>query len=340
MKIQALLLAAAISAAFPRMVVANHFILFDNMLGVPALCYPLNAGWTGMGWIKWTVPAKTNPYLQSTILFSPSERRIVQEAGTINKGTFILEQTNGIYSDANAMAAYIAQQINSSIVVKGLANFRPRGGRFSDNIPAKTRKAVDFLFAANRTSQIKKAFKVECFFDCDYNGARCEALYEFVCAFSAVRVRPTLPTLASVMEFDLFLTVAPPGGIAETKRVGGRMLAGAFVNRTWKRTSERMMAAILRGQMIGMNEGQELMRQAQAENERVMANVRRQQSEMIREVKTVDNPLMPGEKIERPIHFDHSWINSSQDTMIMSDSSLEPYEVKKLMGRGDWTPVD
>ena len=82
------------------------------------------------------------------------------------------------------------------------------------------------------------------------------------------------------------------------------------------------------------------MRQAQAENERVMANVRRQQSEMIREVKTVDNPLMPGEKIERPIHFDHSWINSSQDTMIMSDSSLEPYEVKKLMGRGDWTPVD
>ena len=89
-------MAATISAAFPRMVSANHFILFDNMLGVPALCYPLNAGWTGMGWIKWTVPAKTNPYLQSTILFNPSERRIVQEAGTINKGTFILEQTNGI----------------------------------------------------------------------------------------------------------------------------------------------------------------------------------------------------------------------------------------------------
>ena len=82
------------------------------------------------------------------------------------------------------------------------------------------------------------------------------------------------------------------------------------------------------------------MRQAQAENERVMANVRRQQSEMIREVKTVDNPLTPGEQIERPIHFDHSWINSTQDAMMLSDTNLDPHEVRKLVGRGAWTPVD
>ena len=334
-------LATALAATLPRAAAAeSHFVLFDNMLNAPALYYPLRDGWSGMGWIKWIVPAKTNPYLQSTILMNPSEHRIVQEAGAFNQGSFVLEQVGNIYSDANAMTAHLAKQINSSIVVKGLANFTPKYGRFGDSIPPHARRAVELALSAIRTATFKKAFTVECHFDCDYCGMRCEAVYESTCVFSAVQVRPTLPTIATVLEFDRFLTVAPPGDIAETKRVGGRMLAGAFVNRNWKYAAERMAQAILRGQLIGMNEGQDLMRQAQAENERVMANVRRQQSEMIREVKTVDNPLTPGEQIERPIHFDHSWINSTQDAMILSDTNLDPHEVRKLVGRGAWTPVD
>ena len=197
-----------------------------------------------------------------------------------------------------------------------------------------------FRFASDRATTFKKAFKVECFFDCDYNGVRCEALYEFVCAFSAVQVRPNVPVMATVEEFDRFLTVAPPGKLAETKRIGGRLLAGAYVNRMWRYAADRMMLAILRGQMIGINEGMDLMRQSQAENQRIMDDVRRKWSEMIREVKTVDNPLSPGDKIERPLYFDHSLINSRQDTMILSDRNIEPHEAEKLFGQGFWTSVD
>ena len=335
----AIILAAALAAA-QTAAAKSHFVVFDHLLRVPALCYPLDSGWTGMGWIRWEVPAKTNPYLQSVILVNPSRRQIVQTAGQLNRGSFVLEQSGGIYSDANAMAAQMAREINSGIVVPGLKSFVPKYGRFSDAIPAKTRKAVDFLFAANRTSPVKKAFKVECFFDCEYNGEKCEALYEYVCAFSAVQVRPTLPTIASVIEFDRFLTVAPPGGIAAAKKAGGRQLAGAYVNRNWKFAAERTMQAIVKGKLIGMNEGMALMREAQAENERVMTEVRRKWHEMIKEVKTVDNPLAPGEKIERPMYFDHSLINSAQNTMVLSDSSLDPHEVEKLVGQGFWTAVD
>ena len=100
------------------------------------------------------------------------------------------------------------------------------------------------------------------------------------------------------------------------------------------------MQAIVQGKLIGMNEGMALMREAQAENERVMTEVRRKWHEMIKEVKTVDNPLAPGEKIERPMYFDHSLINSAQNTMVLSDSSLDPHEVEKLVGQGFWTAVD
>jgi hypothetical protein len=319
---------------------SHYFVIFDNFLRVPAYCYPLPSGWTGMGWIKWEIPFKLNPNVESTILINPSERRIVQMSSSINRGSFVLEQTGNIYSDANAMAAHLARQVNSSIVVPGLANFRPKYGRFSDDIPPQTRQIINMAFSISRTAQFKKAFKVECFFDCDYNGARCEALYEFVCAFSAAQVRPNVPAIATVMDFDRFLTVAPPGELAETKRVGGRLLAGAYVNRMWRYAADRMMLAILKGQMIGMNEGMDLMRQARVENERTMDEVRRKWSEMIREVKTVDNPLSPGDKIERPIYFNHSLINSRQDTLIMSDRTIEPHEAEKLMGQGFWTVVD
>ena len=339
MKIKTILLGAALAATVPS-AAQSHFVIFDSLLRVPALCYPLPSGWTGIGWVKWNIPARSNPFLQSTILMNPTERRIVQEAGIIGRGAFLLSQSGGIYSDPNAMAQHLAQQINSGIVVPGLSSFRAKGGRFSDNIPPKTRKAVEFRFASDRVTTFKKAFKVECFFDCDYNGARCEALYEFVCAFSAVQVRSNVPVMASAIDFDTFLTVAPPGQLAETKMIGGRLLAGVYENRLWRHAANRMMLAILKGQSIGMSEGMDLMRQARAENERTMDEVRRKWSEMIREVKTVDNPLSPGDKIERPIYFNHSLINSRQDTLIMSDRTIEPHEAEKLMGQGFWTAVD
>ena len=66
-----------------------------------------------------------------------------------------------------------------------------------------------------------------------------------------------------------------------------------------------MMQAMLKGQAIGMNEGLDLMRQSQLENEKTMDAVRRKWSEVIREVKTVDNPLTPVDTIERTIYFNH-----------------------------------
>ena len=133
MKIKTILLGAALAATVPTLAAQSHFVLFDSLLRVPALCYPLPPGWAGMGWIKWNVPV-----------------------------------------------------------------------------------------------------------------------------------------MASVMDFDRFLTVSPPGKLAETKKIGGRLLARAYENRLWRHAANRMMLAILKGQMIGMNEGMELMRQSRAENERTM----------------------------------------------------------------------
>ena len=340
MKKQALILAAALTAAFPAKAAKSYFVIFDNFLRVPAYCFPLPSGWTGIGFIKWEIPAKLNPNIESVILMNPAERRIVQSTSVVNKGSFMLEKTGRIYTDANAMAAYLAQQINSSIVVPGLANFRPKYGRFTDDVPQKTMQIINLAFSISRTAQFKKAFKVECFFDCEYNGAKCEALYEYVCAFTATQIRPNLPTIASVVEHNLFFTIAPPGELAATKKIGGRLFARRFVNRFWKTAEDRMIAAMIKGKMIGMEEGMALMRQSQAENQRILDELRKKWSEVIREVKTVDNPLSPGDKIERPIYFDHSLINSRQDALIMSDRNLDPHEVEKLVGQGFWTAVD
>ena len=60
MKAKTVLLGAMLAATIPTMAVQNHFVIFDNLLRVPALCYPLPAGWTGMGWVRWNVPARSN----------------------------------------------------------------------------------------------------------------------------------------------------------------------------------------------------------------------------------------------------------------------------------------
>ena len=110
MKIKTILLGAALAATIPMKAAQSYFVIFDSLLRVPALCYPLPPGWTGMGWVKWNVPARSNPYLQSTILMNPSERRIVQEAGFIGRGAFLLSQSGGIYSNPDAMAQHLARR--------------------------------------------------------------------------------------------------------------------------------------------------------------------------------------------------------------------------------------
>ena len=91
MKIQTLLSGAALAATISATAAQNHFVVFDNFLRVPAYCYPLPAGWTGMGLIKWEIPAKSNPYLETVVLANPGEHRIVQQSSFFNKGTFILD---------------------------------------------------------------------------------------------------------------------------------------------------------------------------------------------------------------------------------------------------------
>ena len=145
MKIKTILLGAALAATIPMKAAQSYFVIFDSLLRVPALCYPLPPGWTGMGWVKWNVPARSNPYLQSTILMNPSERRIVQEAGFIGRGAFLLSQSGGIYSNPDAMAQHLAREINSGIVVPGLSSFRAKGGRFSDKIPPNTQVVTCYL---------------------------------------------------------------------------------------------------------------------------------------------------------------------------------------------------
>ena len=70
------------------------------------------------------------------------------------------------------------------------------------------------------------------------------------------------------------------------------------------------------------------------------AYIREERSKQIREVRTVDNPFEPGTKIERPAFFKNSWINSRQDAILLSDSSLEPNIVRGLMEQGEWLPAN
>lgn len=51
MKAKTFLLGTVLAAAIPTIAAQSHFVIFDNLLRVPALCYPLPAGWTGMGYV-------------------------------------------------------------------------------------------------------------------------------------------------------------------------------------------------------------------------------------------------------------------------------------------------
>ena len=329
------------NAAAPAADTARRFVLCDPLLRTPAICYRLEPGWDAMGWIKWDAAARKNQFSASIIFFNPAEHKIVQVLEPFSEEQQLLDRSGAEWRDPNVMAQKLARVINSGIVIPGLSNFVARGGRFSDEVPPKTRKLAEIGASTMRAPGVShRVFKVECFFECTYGGVPCEAKYEFVSLYYITQPMAKLPAIGWSYDYDVRLTVAPPGKLAEAARAGGRMIAGAFVNHAWKVACERMMLAIATGKMIGANEGYELMKQSQQEFQRTQEKINIQRSEMIREVKTVDNPFVPGEKFERPAFFDHSWMNASQDTLLLSDRNLEPNTMRGLIEMGDWRPVD
>ena len=321
--------------------VMRMYVLCDPLLRSPAAIYRLEPGWEAMGWIKWDAAARKNQYSSSIIFCNPTEHKVVQELAPFSEEQQLLNRSGAEWRDPNVMAQKLASSINSGLIVPGLANFVARGGRFTDNVPPKTRQLAEIGASTMKAPGLShRVFKVECFFDCTYGGAPCEAKYEFVSLYYITQPMPKLPAIGWSYDYDVRLTVAPPGKLAEAARAGGRMIAGAFVNQAWKVARERMMLAIATGKMIGANEGWEIMKQSQQEFQRTQEKINIQRSEMIREVKTVDNPFVPGEKFERPAFFDHSWLNASQDTLLLSDRNLEPNTIRGLIEMGDWRPVD
>ena len=136
------------------------------------------------------------------------------------------------------------------------------------------------------------------------------------------------------------LVIAPPGKMHEALREGGHMFASAFVNYAWAVRRDRTFNALVAGTIQGRNAGWELWRKSQAETSATLDRVRKMQSQVIREVKEVDNPFEPGQKVERPTRFNKSWINSRQDMMLLSDTSLEPNTIRGLMEQGEWLPAN
>ena len=118
------------------------------------------------------------------------------------------------------------------------------------------------------------------------------------------------------------------------------MFASAFLNYAWIQQRDRTFSALVQGTIQGRNAGFDLWRKSQAETAATLDRVRKMRSQQIREVTEVDNPFEPGTKVERPAFFKNSWINSRQDLMLLSDTSLEPNTIRGLMEQGEWLPAN
>lgn len=338
-------LLAALLLALPARAAdgGNHFVLCDQLLGQPAVCYPLEPGWEGMGAIVWNGANRNNAFQMYTILFNPAAHQLAQVVmSPVNQQMLFTPDVLAPLQNPDLMAQRVAQEINAGIVVPGLANFVAKGGRFSNDVPEKERRLL--APTLNRMAQIgmqARLFAFDAAFDCVYNGAPCEAWYHCFFLVHFTQVRPNVPAVGAILRSDIQLALGPGGGgLAAARTAGGRMFGSAFMNATWKYAADRMAQAIATGRQIGREEGMALMREAQQNTAATMDRVRKGWSEVIREVKTVDNPLAPGQKIERPIHFDHSWINSAGDKLLLSDRNLEPNTMRGLIEQGHWTPVD
>ena len=316
------------------------FVLWDPALQLPAMCYRLDADWTGKGLIVWNMRSD-NKYMASTILSSPKKHLLVQTMGPMAMSSEVLTpQRLAEFQNPNVMAQGLAAEINKGIVEPGLSEFVAVGGRFTQEMPPITK-----LFAAayRRGSTIStvSAFGFEGTFSCLYGGVRCEAKYvtSFALSVSAVP-NPRIPKLCNYVRVAPVLVIAPPGKIGTALQEGGRMFASSFVNRAWADRRDSTLRALIGGTIQGRNEGWELWRKSQADTAALLERVRKWRSEGIRDVVTVDNPFEPGKKVERTAFFEKSWINSRQDMMLLSDNSLEPNTIRGLMEQGEWLPAN
>ena len=319
---------------------SKRFVLCDPLLNAPAVCYALEPGWTGMGWMDY--PATNgNFFVRNTILFNPEKRIILQDMSPVFCAQWATNEIPRVYQDANAAARQAAERINSSIVVPGLEGFVAKGGRFSNNIPEKTRKLIQTAFNADRISQTKRAFKVECFFDCTYQGMPCEARYECTTALRVFKLSTSATYLiGTTHDFDTKLLVAPKGQLPLAASTGGRMFARAFENMAWKAANEHVVTALATGKLMTRENWPEIMEEELSKTGAAMLK----RDSHVRKYwdppeDTVENPFAPGEKVIRPTRFDYSWLDSSPDLMILSCRDADPKVMRDLIRRSEWHPA-
>lgn len=316
------------------------FVLWDPYLRLPAMCYRLDDGWEAQGWIRWDMRSD-NKFWASTILASPSRHMLVQESGpTQIFSTILTPQLYAQLQDPNVLAQGLADEINGTIVIQGLGDFQALGGMFDQNVPEIARLLGQASCTGSQMTQVS-VFGFVGRFACTYLGERCEACYRmsYVVSISSVS-NPNVPKLCSIMRIAPTLVIAPFGKLGEAQKIGGKMLCSAFVNNQWAVRRDRTFAALAIGTMQGRQAGWQMWRQTQTATAEMLDRIRQSRSEQIREVKTVDNPLSPGAKIERPAFIENAWLNAAQDKMLLSDQSLEPNIIHGLMEQGEWVAIE
>ena len=315
----------------------STFVVYDRFLNLPALCYRLDDGWQGMGWVNWNIRGDTK-FEMSTILMSPSQHMLFQDSGpSYTESVIFYPPILALYQNPMAMAQDVARRINAGIVVPGLSGFVATGARWTQDVPAFTRMLAGVLQSANSRVSV---LGFEGSFECLYAGVRCDAVYTMSLAVGMMpQVRPTMPSFGTVVKVNPKLVIAPKGRIPDALRACGRQMATGFYNNLWCVQRDRTFTALVKGTIQGRNEGYAGWLKTQEETSATLDRIRKARSEQIREVKTVDNPLSPGNKIERPAFFENAWINTAQEKMLLSDQSLEPNIIRPLMEQGEWVAI-
>jgi hypothetical protein len=247
-------------------------------------------------------------------------------------------QILALYQNPMAFAQDLANKTNAGIVVPGLSGLTVTDAKWTQDVPQFTRMMAG---AMKSPSNQVSVFGFEGHFECTYAGKECEAIFTMSLAVSMMpQIRPTVPAFGQVIKVNPRLLIAPKGRHQSALRECGAQLATGFYNNQWCVQRDRTFAALVQGTIIGRNEGFAGWMKTQEETSAMLDRVRKARSEQIREVKTVDNPLSPGDKIERPAFFEHAWINKGQDKMILSDQYLEPNVIRPLMEQGEWIPIE
>lgn len=316
------------------------FVLWDPGLQLPAVCYRLDDGWQGKGAIAWNMRSD-NKFMTSTILSSPSKHMLVQTSEpmmTVHEG--LTPQRLAEFQNPEVLANDIAMELNQGIVEPGLTSFVATSGQFTQDVPQITRLIAAAATCGTTLTQAN-AFGFVATFRCTYGGVECEARYttSYAVAISSVP-NPRVPKICNWTRVAPVLAIAPVGKMSEALHDAGRMFASAFVNYAWAQQRDRTLAALFEGTRQGREAGWKLWWESAAGTSAMLDRIREERSKQIREVRTVDNPFEPGTKIERPAFFKNSWINSRQDAILLSDSSLEPNIVRGLMEQGEWLPAN